>query len=85
MIATVIMFSIAVLGGFGVWLGHAIATKIFLKIVTATGITGEFIPYVIVFGAVVLVMALLVGVLVFVLHKRFNLFKQIGKIYGFGK
>ena len=74
---------LAILTGFGIFLGHTIAVTIFKKIVEATGLKGDILPYVVVLGGVALLMLLLIGIMIFILHKRFNLFKQLGKIYGF--
>ena len=83
LLATGITGMIALLTGFGIFLGHTLATKFCKKIVELTGIEGEILPYVVVLGVVVLIIIFLVLIMVFVLHKRFSLFKQLGKMYGF--
>jgi len=74
--------SVAILTGFMVYLGHKLMSTFFEKIVKAMGIQGDFMPIIIVALAVLFLIALLAGIMIFVLHKRFNMFKQLGKIYG---
>ena len=80
-VATAISVMIAVLAGFGIWLGHAIATKVFLKIVEATGVSGEFTPYLIVFMGVIVMIILLAMFMIYVLHKKFSILKVLKKFY----
>ena len=78
-VAMTISVMIAVLAGFGIWLGHALATKIFVKIVKATGISGEFTPYLVVFIGVIVMILLLALFMIYVLHKRFSILKVLKK------
>ena len=81
-LAVIITTIIAILCGFGIYLGHRLMTNFFESIVLSTGLEGEFLPTIVVLAVVIMIMLILVGTMIFILHKKFNILKPFKRIYG---
>lgn len=81
LIITVIMVMIAVLLGFGIWLGNKLASELSSGIVGLWGIEGPM-AYVVMLIVVILAIIFLSFILAILFHRKINVFKRMGKIYG---